>query len=96
MSYTNKTTNEMPIRNTECPVCFESLNNDEIMVCGQCKHTCCNKCAYKLLSFCPGVKKLLYDCPLCRTITSLAKLRDLKRDRPGTNGLLKYLLADGP
>ena len=26
-----KNTNEMPIQNTECPVCLESLNNDEFM-----------------------------------------------------------------
>ena len=90
-----KNTNEMPIQNTECPVCLESLNNDEFIVCGECKHTCCNKCVYRLLSFCPDVKQLLFHCPLCRTITSLAKLRDLKRDRKGTNGLLKHLLALG-
>ena len=46
-SPSSKNTSEMPIRNTECPVCLESLNNDEFIVCGECKHTCCNKCVYK-------------------------------------------------
>ena len=99
MSFTVENAPTIPttptIPNMDCPICFEKITEDDFMNCMQCNKLCCNKCIYKIISFCPGIKKLTWRCPMCRNGHTWTKYRDIKRDRKYANGLLKNLLAQG-
>ena len=93
MNFTVENTPTIP--NMDCPISFEKITEDDFMNCMECNKLCCNKCVYKIISFCPAIKKLTRRCPMCRNGHTWTKYRDIKRDRKYANGLLKNLLAQG-
>ena len=52
----------------ECPVCFGTLSNPRMMVCG---HTLCHGCVLRLVE--GHKKKKSVKCPTCRKVTKIEK-----------------------
>lgn len=70
-SYPVMQDNSVACKNDECPICFESLLNDRVLQCPQCKHCFHSHCVSPI---CNGNR----HCPMCR-LEWPAGCRNMKR-----------------
>ena len=65
---------------TECPICFEEINDKNMIYLKSCKHKFCHKCINYLID------KNLNNCPYCRVpFSKYDIINDLDKGRPLIN-----------